>query len=150
MKSRDIERIHVKAIRSNNLLTGILKCGICGSGMTLSSGKSGKYKYYACTTKLKHSVDLCKSKWVPKEQLESLVLDAVLEKVITEDHLKQIIEDVKGQLNEKHSVHQAALLSLSRKQKSIDHKLESSYEQLAVRQDLMDASYADYLSNLQK
>lgn len=32
-------------------LTGIAKCAVCGKGLVLMIGKSGKFKYYRCATR---------------------------------------------------------------------------------------------------
>ena len=36
---------------SPTLLTGLIKCGECCGSMILVTGKSGRYKYYKCTTR---------------------------------------------------------------------------------------------------
>ncbi|WP_269084329.1 zinc ribbon domain-containing protein, partial [Acetobacter tropicalis] len=32
------------------LLTGLAVCATCGGGMTLRTGKYGRYRYYTCAT----------------------------------------------------------------------------------------------------
>ena len=45
-------------VNSPTLLTGLLKCGKCGAGMTLATGKGGRYRYYKCNTRIaKHNDD---------------------------------------------------------------------------------------------
>ncbi len=149
LQSRDVEQIHVKAIRSRSLLTGLIKCGNCGRGMTVATGKSGKYKYYACATKLKNGVSLCDSKWVSKPNLELEVEELILKQVITKDFILDIIDDIKVMLTSKHTQSESELLKLCRKLKSIQQKLENSYEQIAAKESLIDDSYADYLTGLQ-
>ncbi|WP_443147128.1 recombinase family protein [Photobacterium sp. GSS17] len=41
LKSRDLKNNKDKSIRSNSLLTGIVKCGICNSNLVITTGKSG-------------------------------------------------------------------------------------------------------------
>ncbi|PQJ46367.1 hypothetical protein BTN99_13650 [Vibrio campbellii] len=149
LHSRDVEQIHVKAIRSSSLLTGIIKCGSCGRGMCVCTGKSGKYKYYACSTKLKKSTKLCDSKWISKSTVEELVEQVVLTQVITSENVKNVLKDVKQQLLKTRGTFATDLQKLSRQKKSIAQKLVSLYEQMAVRQNLIDDSYADYVSGLQ-
>ena len=149
LQSRDVEQIHTKAIRSNNLLTGIIRCGSCGKGMCICTGKSGKYKYYACMTKLKRSVELCDSKWIAKDTIEDLVEEVVLTQVVTSTNVKNVIKDVKQHLLKTRSSSATDLQKLSRHRNSIEQKLTNLYEQMAVRQNLIDDSYADYVSGLQ-
>ncbi|MGR5150858.1 recombinase family protein [Photobacterium swingsii] len=150
LKSRDVEQIHVKAIRSSSLLTGLIKCGKCGRGMTVATGKSGKYKYYACATKLKNGVSLCSSKWVSKSSLELIVEEAILERLINKDYILEIIDEIKSVLASRHTQSDSELLKLCRKLKLVQQKLENSYEQIAAKENLMDDSYAEYLTGLQK
>ncbi|MCG9642909.1 recombinase family protein [Vibrio parahaemolyticus] len=123
LKERDAQQLWVKAIRSNNLLTGLLKCGICGGGMTVCSGKSGRYKYYACTKKLKKSVDLCQSKWVPKQELDQLVESTIIEHVINVTNIQAIIDEVKTELLSGRERHKRQSLKTYSKAKSYRAKV---------------------------
>ena len=48
LRSRSPQRVPPRVVGNPTLLTGIAKCGTCGSGMTLRTGKSGRYRYYTC------------------------------------------------------------------------------------------------------
>jgi hypothetical protein len=48
LRSRSPKRAVPRVVGNPTLLTGIARCGTCGSGMTLRTGKSGRYRYYAC------------------------------------------------------------------------------------------------------
>jgi hypothetical protein len=48
LRSRSPKRVPPRLIGNPTLLTGIARCGTCSSGMTLRTGKSGRYRYYAC------------------------------------------------------------------------------------------------------
>jgi len=58
-------------------LRGILKCGYCGSTMTPSPAKSGKYLYYTCTKVSKFSKKECRVRRIGARAIE----DAVVEKL---------------------------------------------------------------------
>ena len=51
-----------RLVSSPTLLTGLLKCGVCGAAMTLVTGKSGRYKYYKCTSRHSQGNHACTSK----------------------------------------------------------------------------------------
>jgi DNA invertase Pin-like site-specific DNA recombinase len=57
--------IPAKVVSSPTLLTGVLKCGRCGAGMTLMTGKSGKYRYYKCNTRIGKGNHLCDNPAIP-------------------------------------------------------------------------------------
>lgn len=50
-----------RVVNSPTLLTGLLKCGHCGAGMTLATGKGGKYRYYKCQSRIAKSNTHCRS-----------------------------------------------------------------------------------------
>jgi len=76
---------------SPTLLTGLIRCGHCGSHMTIATGKSGQYRYYKCTNRMSKGNAACKSGNVPLEKLDNLVLDAFRQKVYTPEHIQTII-----------------------------------------------------------
>ena len=60
-----------RVVSSPAPLVGLLQCGHCGAGMTQASGKSGRYRYYKCTTRLAKNVDACTAKNLPREQTDA-------------------------------------------------------------------------------
>ena len=80
-----------------NILTGILRCPICQSGMILSrgGGKGKKITYYSCGAWHNKGSCVCSSNSVPLEEINSIVLDKVAE--ICNDEL--IIRGVLKKLN---------------------------------------------------
>lgn len=70
--------------KSSYILTGVLRCGECGSAMTgftvTKKGKDGeriRYRYYTCHTGRKRNGDCSHSKQHPAGVLENQVLDTV-------------------------------------------------------------------------
>jgi site-specific DNA recombinase len=59
--------------------------------MTLATGKSGRYKYYKCTSRESRGNYACASVSLPMGRVDSLVLEQIREKVLAPDHLAQII-----------------------------------------------------------
>lgn len=48
LRSRNPKRVPPRVVGNPTLLTGIAKCASCGSGTTLRTGKSRRYRYYTC------------------------------------------------------------------------------------------------------
>ena len=48
LAARNPRRVPPRVVSSPILLAGLARCGSCGSGMTIRTGKSGRYRYYAC------------------------------------------------------------------------------------------------------
>ncbi len=100
LKSRDIFSFESRRIRSKCLLTGLLKCGVCGASMVVTSGKSGKYSYYQCSKKVRHAPDSCTSKRIRRDKAELLVKDKFMNELLAEAHLKTIHCQAKQRLKE--------------------------------------------------
>lgn len=97
---------------SQNVLTGLIKCGLCGSAMTTGKGK-GNY-YYACNrTK---NLD-CPMEWVPAEPLEA----AVIEDIRTMSRMPALID---RSLHELRVSRESEAASLFAERASLEKQLE--------------------------
>lgn len=80
---------------TNNLLIGIARCGCggdgCGGGMTISTGKSGQYKYYACSNRARAGVTVCAGRRIPMAKLDDVVLAAVEQRLLTPRRLHDLL-----------------------------------------------------------
>ena len=84
---------------SPNLLMGLLTCGHCGSRMSVTTGKSGRYKYYKCNGRLSKGNTSCISKNYPLEKIDSLVLNAFKQSIYTPEHIRSIIDELRTNLS---------------------------------------------------
>jgi len=84
-----------RRVSSPTLLTGLLKCGVCGHAMTLVTGKSGKYKYYKCTSRHSQGNHACTSGNFPMGTLDDLVLDKLAEQVFAPERLQTMMEELR-------------------------------------------------------
>ena len=82
---------------SPTLLTGLVRCGHCGSAMVMATGKSGRYRYYKCTARMKKGNAACPSGNIPMDKLDSLVLDAFRQKVYTPEHIRSVVDELRKQ-----------------------------------------------------
>ena len=87
-----------KSISSPVLLAGIIKCGVCGHRMTLSTGKSGAYRYYKCTTRRNQGNHACTSKNLPMEKVDQAVVAQVLERVLEPNRLQVLMEELRKRI----------------------------------------------------
>jgi hypothetical protein len=59
------------------LLTGICFCAACGGAVTIRTGKSGRYRYYSCSTAARQGETGCKGRAIPMEKLDDLVANHI-------------------------------------------------------------------------
>ncbi|WP_158547545.1 recombinase family protein [Rhodovulum sp. 12E13] len=76
------------------LLGGIAKCGKCGSAMTKRTGKSGRYRYYACSARNRTGEQACEGQSVPMEDLDDLVTDHVSRRLLNEARAEALLREL--------------------------------------------------------
>ena len=68
--------------KRNYLLSGILKCGLCGGAMagntTFKKNSDRTYGYYKCVNRMQKGVGVCKGLNIPSIEIEKYVVDSVL------------------------------------------------------------------------
>lgn len=84
-----------RIVNSPVLLTGICYCGAagCGAGLTIRSGKAGSYAYYTCTRRAEAAKN-CSCKPIRKDELDKIVLDGLLERVLKPERLTELLAAV--------------------------------------------------------
>lgn len=96
--------------RAYHPLTGVLICGICGTGMVCQKRtyKNKEYRYYICKTYHKYGRDACSQANINADDIERAVIDAVKAKIAKipteaikiiadrENDIKMLIDDLKG------------------------------------------------------
>ena len=92
-----------RVVSSPTLLTGLLRCANCGAGMTLATGKGGKYRYYKCNTRIGKSIHACTTPAVPVAKLDRAVLTALADKVLTPERLKEMLRELRARLKKAQS-----------------------------------------------
>lgn len=139
-----------KAIQSRSLLTGIAVCGCCKKGLVLMTGKSGRYIYYRCITKISSGVSLCDCPNVPKEQLEALVLTTLAEKVLNPERVMAILRELKNQLAAASQPDLQKQREHQREIASIQEKLVRLYEEVGEGKLELSNSLTEYIAGLSR
>jgi site-specific DNA recombinase len=85
------------------LLTGLLRCGQCGSTMCaeLVYGRGKRvYVYYLCRTKGARDSRACSQKRIRVSEIEDLILDFVVRRVITVEYFREIVSQFNAGLDD--------------------------------------------------
>lgn len=137
-ESRAPSKTPPRRVSSPTLLTGLLKCGVCGHGMTLVTGKSGAYRYYKCTSRHNQGNHACTSGNLPMEKLDNLVLEQLAEKVFAKERLQVMMAELRKQLRSSKDDHQERINELNRQIKKIEerqHRLIDAIEMGTIELD---------------
>jgi len=73
------------------ILRQMIKCPHCSGAMMSSTGKGGRYRYYACAENAKKGTSACQGFRINADQVEHMVLSAVQEDLLTPTRIKQIL-----------------------------------------------------------
>jgi site-specific DNA recombinase len=79
------ERGESHALRRGNasdyLLSGVVRCGLCGRAFigTSAKGRSALYHYYTCSTRYRYGVKECGAERLPRAALEEAVVEQMVE-----------------------------------------------------------------------
>ena len=91
-----------RIVNGPTLLVGLAKCGVegCGCGMTIRTGKGGRYRYYTCHAKTNRGAGSCECPSVRAEQLDDLVMRELAERLFVNDRLEGLLRRVLDFSNE--------------------------------------------------
>lgn len=93
LADRNCRRTPPRVVSGPTLLSGIAKCGCpsCGGAMTIRTGKSGQYRYYACSRRATRGETACAGRSIRMEKLDGIVLGAVEERVLEPSRLAELL-----------------------------------------------------------
>ncbi len=91
---------HPRSLTSSYLLSGMLRCGLCGARMIGCSAKSGRFFYYGCQGVLKSGKGVCQARLVPRAKLEGAVIQQLKRRVLTEENLTRLVCMVNEELTQ--------------------------------------------------
>jgi site-specific DNA recombinase len=117
-----------RRLNSPTLLTGLLRCGDCGAFMTQVTGKSGRYRYYKCTTRQGQGNHACQSKNLAMDKLDDLILSHLAERVLAPERLHVLISELRKRVASSRSTQQTTVQALEKQLKDAEARLSRLYE----------------------
>lgn len=133
--SRSVEVVNPAIAGSKTLLTGIAKCGLCGAGMTLMTGKGGKYRYYKCATRTCKGNHLCSNPAVPMNKLDSAILTLLADQVFTPERVMTMLTELRGEIEARQRSEKNEIVGLQKELEELDKATARLYE--AVEKGLL-------------
>ena len=146
LSDRSPDSVNPRRVSSGHLLSGLLRCGKCGQAMQAVSAKSGSYHYYSCCNSLRRGKSVCDAKSVNETQLERKVIEKLKERVLTPQHLADLLELTNAELSkhqDENASHMATMQQALTKKRA---KLDRLYEAL----ESGDFDYSDLAPRIKK
>jgi site-specific DNA recombinase len=131
LKQRNRTKTAPRIVNGPTLLAGLAKCGTCGCGMTISTGKGGRYKYYACNTRMNYGTCSCKGQRIPMKRLDDLVVDQFSEKVLSPARLEKLISKLVERRQSTNDTSDDEKKTLNKELRGTQTKIDRLYDSLA-------------------
>ena len=128
LRSRNPGMINPAIVSSTTMLTGVLHCGHCGGSMTVMTGKSGAYRYYACGTRRRQGATACQGRAVPVDVLDELVIGKMEAMLLTPERLEEVLESVLDRRLQFVGERREQMVELNRKAADAQQRLSRLYE----------------------
>ena len=78
-------------VGSKFLLSGLLKCGVCGRPYIGQGAKSGQYGYYICGTLFREGAGACSARYLNAPRVEDFVVEKIRECILTEETIVELV-----------------------------------------------------------
>ncbi len=110
------------------LLTGICFCAKCGGAMTIRTGKSGQYRYYACSIKARQGETGCSGRSIPMDKLDRIVARHIEERLLQPDRLEEVLAEVLDRRQERGARRREQLAELRMRIEDTKTRLQRLYD----------------------
>ena len=76
---------------SKYLLSGLLRCGVCGKPYASQGAKSGQFAYYVCASLFREGAGACTARYLNATKLEDFIIGKVRERILTEETITELV-----------------------------------------------------------
>ena len=127
-------------VGSRFLLSGLLKCGVCGRPYRAQGAKSGQFAYYICGTLFTEGAGTCSARYLNAPRLEAFVVEKIRERILTEETIVALvtmvaeeIDAMAGELSGRLEVVEAELGDVRKRLEKLYETSELTLEVLSPR-----------------
>ena len=126
-------------VGSKFLLSGLLKCGVCGRPYSGQGAKSGQFAYYVCGTLFREGAGTCSARYLNAPRVEDFIVEKIRERILTEETIVELvtlvaeeIDAMAGELSGRLEVIDAELGDVRKRLERLYEALETSELTLEV------------------
>ena len=126
-------------VGSKFLLSGLLKCGVCGRPYSAQGAKSGQFAYYICATLYREGAGTCSARYLNAPKLETFVVEKIRERILNEETIVELvtlvaeeIDAMAGELSGRLEVVEAELGDVRKRLEKLYEAIETSELTLEV------------------
>ena len=126
-------------VGSPYLLSGLLRCGVCGKPYSAQGAKSGQFAYYICGTLFREGAGTCSARYLNAPKLETFVVEKIRERILNEETIVALvtlvaeeIDSMAGELSGRLEVVEAELSDVRKRLEKLYEAIETSELTLEV------------------
>ena len=123
--------IHPREVDSPYLLSGIMRCGVCGAAM-VGQGSGHRYHYYMCSNARRKGREVCPSPILPRDKVEGFIIDRIKSYVLTEENLEELVRLTNEELCQSCSENRERLELIQAQIEEMDGRLGKLYDALEI------------------
>ena len=113
---------------SQYLLSGLLKCGVCGRPYLAQGAKSGQFAYYICGTLFREEAGTCSARYLNAPKLETFVVEKTRERTLNEETIVALVQLVAEEIDAMVSELSDRLEVIEAELSDVRKRLEKLYE----------------------
>jgi len=92
---------HPRRVAHPSLLSGLAYCGQCGAAMVYHSAAHQDWPFYVCGQRdRRKGYAVCKSRRVSARKVNAIILDTVLNRILTPDYFEALLAEIQTQMTD--------------------------------------------------
>ena len=121
-------------VGSQYLLSGLLRCGVCGKPYSAQGAKSGQFAYYVCGSLFREGAGACTARYLNAARVEDLVIEKVRERILTEETITELVTLVAEEIDNIAGEMNGRLTAINSELSDVETRLENLYQALETKQ----------------
>ena len=120
-------------VGSKYLLSGLLRCGVCGKPYRAQGAKSGRFAYYICGTLFTEGAGTCSARYLSAPKVEDFIVDKIRERILNEETIVELvtlvaeeIDAIAGEMSGRLEVIEAELADVRKRLEKLYEAIETS------------------------
>ncbi len=121
-------------VGSQYLLSGLLRCGVCGKPYSAQGAKSGQFAYYVCASLFREGAGACTARYLNATKVEDLVIEKVRERILTEETITELVTLVAEEIDNLAGEVNGRLKAVDAELRDVGRRLDNLYQALETKQ----------------
>ncbi len=117
-------------VGSRFLLSGLLRCGVCGKAYVGQAAKSGRFAYYVCGTLQREGAGTCPARYLNAPKVEEFVVDTIKARILNDATITELVLLVAEEIDAVAGEVAGRLEAIAAELADVSSRLERLYEAL--------------------